>query len=76
MLVAISIPFFFSLGVRWFLPPETWAPVVDKASLVFLAAITLAFLVAPWNRARKVHALYWVEKRAAPGEDGSPVTRR
>jgi len=75
VLVAILLPFLFSLAVRWFLPPETWGPIVDKASLVVLGAMTLTFLVAPRNRASKVHSLYWVEKRPVPGAEGSKVAR-
>lgn len=64
-LVAMVIPYLLSWVVRWFLPPETWMPVVDAASLIILGAMTLIFLSAPLIRARKVHSLYWV---AAPSE--------
>ena len=58
-LVAMLIPYLVSWIVRWFVPPETWAPVVDTASLIFLGMMILTFLVAPVGRARKVHSRYW-----------------
>ena len=67
--VALLLPFLFSLMVRWFVPPETWAPIVDTASLVFLAMMTLTFLVAPAIRGSKVHRLYW---RNTPLETPTP----
>jgi hypothetical protein len=59
LLAAMLLPFLGSLTVRWFLPPQTWAPVVDRVSMIFLALMVLAFLVAPMIRAAKVHSRYW-----------------
>src|SRR5262249_13507678 len=66
-IVAVIVPWGLSWGVRWFLPPETWSPVVDAISLTMVGAMFLAFLLAPWIRAEKVHALYW----ASPSEGGN-----
>jgi hypothetical protein len=54
------VPFFVSWLVRWFVPAETWTPIVDTMSLIFLGMMTVTFLVAPAVRAGKAHAMYWV----------------
>lgn len=59
LLTAILVPFLLSLGLRLFLPPETWGPIVDKISLVFIGSMTLTFLIVPILRAAKVHAQFW-----------------
>lgn len=59
LLTAILVPYLLSLGLRLFLPPETWGPIVDKISLVFIGSMTLTFLIVPILRASKVHAQYW-----------------
>ena len=61
--VAMLIPFVASWIVRWFVPTGTWQPIVDTASLVLLGMMTLAFLVAPKNRASKVHEQFWAVER-------------
>jgi hypothetical protein len=63
---AMLVPYLLSWLVRWFVPAETWAPIVDTASLVFLAMMTLAFVVAPAIRAGKAHAMYWVTEARHP----------
>lgn len=60
-LVAMLIPYLLSWLVRWFVPAETWAPIVDTASLVLLSMMMLTFVVAPAIRASKAHAMYWVK---------------
>jgi hypothetical protein len=60
--VAMLIPYTLSWTVRWFMPAERWAPVIDTISLVFLGMMTLTFLVAPAVRASRVHSLYWTAK--------------
>jgi hypothetical protein len=60
-MVAMLLPYLASLVVRWFVPAETWGPVVDAASFVLLAMMTLTFLIAPAIRASKAHRRYWVE---------------
>jgi hypothetical protein len=74
LLAATLLPFLVSLPFRFFLTTETWAPWVDGASYVILASMFLAFLVGPMNRARKVHSLYWNEKRAEPAQSESVKT--
>jgi hypothetical protein len=60
MVTAAFVPFLLSWMVRWFVPPETWAPVVDTATVVLLGMMVLVFLVAPAARAGKVHLRHWV----------------
>jgi hypothetical protein len=67
LLTAILVPFLLSLGLRLFLPPETWGPIVDKISLVFIGSMTLTFVIVPILRAAKVHAQFW----ANPPSSGS-----
>jgi hypothetical protein len=73
-LAAMAIPFLLSLTVRWFLPPETWAPYIDAASFTILGLMTLVYLAAPAIRARKIHSLYWIvvpsQQRPAAGSLG------
>ena len=61
--VALLLPYLLSWGVRWFLPRETWEPIVDTASLVMLGMMVLTFLVAPAVRASRVHSRFWVAGR-------------
>lgn len=58
---AMLIPYLLSWLVRWFVPAETWEPIVNTASRIMLGLMTLAFLVAPMIRAGKAHAMYWVK---------------
>jgi hypothetical protein len=67
LLTAILVPFLLSLGLRLFLSPETWGPIVDKISLVFIGSMTLTFVIVPILRAAKVHAQFW----ANPPSSGS-----
>jgi hypothetical protein len=60
VVAAMFVPYLASWLVRWFVPAETWAPIVDAASLIFLGMMILTFLVAPAVRAGKAHARYWV----------------
>jgi len=64
LLAAMLLPFLASLIVRWFLPPDTWAPVVDRASVILLALMVLALLAAPMIRAAKVHSRFWTVNRS------------
>jgi hypothetical protein len=57
--VAALIPWGLSLIARQFVAEETWAPIVDTASLVLLGMMVLAFLVAPAVRASRAHRQYW-----------------
>jgi len=66
LLVAALLPLLVSLPFRLFVQQETWAPWVDGTWYILLAMMFLTFVIAPWNRARKVHALYWGAKRAEP----------
>ena len=59
-LVAMLLPYLLSWVVRWFLPRETWEPIVDTASLVMLGLLVLAFLVGPAVRASRVHSRFWL----------------
>lgn len=70
VVTAILVPYLLSLGLRLFLPPETWGPIVDTISLVFIGSMTLTFLIVPILRAGKVHSQYWAmppSSRSASG---------
>jgi hypothetical protein len=59
---AMLVPYLLSWTVRWWMPAERWAPVIDTLSFVFLGLMTLTFLVAPATRASRAHSLYWTTK--------------
>jgi hypothetical protein len=58
------LPFLISLPLRVFLPPDTWAPIVDTATLVPGAMMIFTLLLVPLLRAVKVHALFWAAPAA------------
>jgi hypothetical protein len=58
-IVVSIIPWILARTLPWFLPEETWMPIVVTALLINLGAVFLASLAAPVIRARKVHSLYW-----------------
>jgi hypothetical protein len=62
---ALLIPYLFSLILRLFLPREIWGVWIDTLTLIFLSMMSLAFFIAPRNRAKKVHSLYWMDNRNA-----------
>ncbi|BCA53743.1 hypothetical protein W02_08830 [Nitrospira sp. KM1] len=77
VVTAVLVPYLLSLGLRLFLPAETWGPIVDTISLVFIGSMTLTFLIVPILRAGKVHSQYWAmppSSRSASGSRGRTAT--
>lgn len=56
---AFLFPFLLSLTVRFFLPVETWAPIVDFIGWIFLGALVLASVSGPILRGIEVHSRFW-----------------
>jgi hypothetical protein len=59
LMTAFLLPFLVSLPLRQFLPEPTWVRIENLSALAAIGFLVVTFLVAPLNRARKVHRLFW-----------------